>query len=138
MAINLNSTTPAAPTGGGNVTWQEDGSGNVSAYVTGADVLVGINTQTASYHAVLADAGALIRMNDASANSVTIDPDATTDFPAGSTVSVRQVGAGTTTIAAGAGVTITTPSSLILRVQYSTVQLIKVAADTWDLAGDTQ
>lgn len=30
--ITLNSTTPAAPTGGFNVVWQQDSSGNVSAY----------------------------------------------------------------------------------------------------------
>jgi hypothetical protein len=30
--INLNDTTPAAPTGGFNVKWQQDSSGNVSAY----------------------------------------------------------------------------------------------------------
>jgi hypothetical protein len=34
MASNFNSTTPAAPTGSLNVTWQTDGSGNDSAYFT--------------------------------------------------------------------------------------------------------
>jgi len=33
MAINLNSTAPAAPSGATNVIWQSDVSGNVSAYV---------------------------------------------------------------------------------------------------------
>lgn len=33
MAINLNGTTPAAPAGSTNVTWQNDVSGNVSAYI---------------------------------------------------------------------------------------------------------
>jgi hypothetical protein len=33
MAINLNDTLPAAPAGGVNAKWQEDISGNVSAYV---------------------------------------------------------------------------------------------------------
>ncbi len=32
--INLNSTLPGAPNGGQNVAWQEDGSGNVSAYTS--------------------------------------------------------------------------------------------------------
>ena len=31
--INLNNTLPAAPSGSQNVSWQQDGSGNVSAYV---------------------------------------------------------------------------------------------------------
>ena len=33
MAINLNDTTPAAPSGGVNVKWQSDGSNNASAYM---------------------------------------------------------------------------------------------------------
>jgi hypothetical protein len=36
MAINLNGVTPAAPSGSTNVLWQEDASGNVSAYVAGS------------------------------------------------------------------------------------------------------
>lgn len=37
MSSNLNNTTPAAPGGNTNVTWQSDSSGNVSGYVpTGA------------------------------------------------------------------------------------------------------
>jgi hypothetical protein len=34
--ITLNSTTPAAPTGGSLVKWQQDSSGNVSAYTGSA------------------------------------------------------------------------------------------------------
>jgi hypothetical protein len=51
MAINLNGTTPAAPAGSTNVTWQEDVSGNVSAYVsTGPTTLtpVDLTAQTAN------------------------------------------------------------------------------------------
>src|SRR5271165_7007977 len=36
MSIIFNSTTPAAPAGGKNITWQTDMSGNVSGYVSGA------------------------------------------------------------------------------------------------------
>ena len=37
MSTNFNNTVPSAPSGGTNVLWQNDGSGNVSAYVpTGA------------------------------------------------------------------------------------------------------
>lgn len=32
MSVNLSSTTPTAPVAGNLVTWQEDASGNVSAY----------------------------------------------------------------------------------------------------------
>lgn len=41
MSVNLSNTTPAAPTGGTNITWQNDGSGNVSGYIQSAVELVG-------------------------------------------------------------------------------------------------
>lgn len=41
MSVNLSNTTPAAPTGGTNITWQTDGSGNVSGYIQSAVELVG-------------------------------------------------------------------------------------------------
>jgi len=41
MSVNLSSTTPAAPSGATNVTFQTDGSGNVSAYITSAVELTG-------------------------------------------------------------------------------------------------
>lgn len=39
--INFDDATPAAPTGSGNVLWQTDGNGNLSAYVTTAPVIEG-------------------------------------------------------------------------------------------------
>lgn len=39
MSINLNNTTPAAATGGTNVTFQRDVSGNVSAYISAAQAI---------------------------------------------------------------------------------------------------
>lgn len=41
MSINLSNSTPAAPAGSTNVTWQNDVSGNVSAYITSAAELTG-------------------------------------------------------------------------------------------------
>jgi hypothetical protein len=41
MSVNLSSTTPAAPAGSTNVTFQTDGSGNVSAYISSAVELTG-------------------------------------------------------------------------------------------------
>ena len=43
MPMNLNNTTPAAPGSNVNVTWQADGSGNVSAYVTPGIVFTDYN-----------------------------------------------------------------------------------------------
>jgi len=41
MSVNFSNTTPAAPSGSTNVTFQTDGSGNVSAYITSAVELTG-------------------------------------------------------------------------------------------------
>jgi hypothetical protein len=41
MSVNLSSTTPAAPSGATNITWQKDGAGNVSGYTTSAVELTG-------------------------------------------------------------------------------------------------
>jgi putative heme iron utilization protein len=43
MAINLSSTTPVAPSGSTLITFQTDGSGNVSGYVTAAPTLFTAN-----------------------------------------------------------------------------------------------
>jgi hypothetical protein len=98
-----------------------------------------INPQTSSYVLLLTDACGYVRMNvTTTANTVTVPLNSSVAFPVGTNITVRQAGTGVTTIVATGGVTITTPSSLILRVQNSAVQLLKVATDTWDLMGDTQ
>jgi hypothetical protein len=95
------------------------------------------NNQTASYTLVLADAGKVVEVNNASAVNLTVPPNSSVAFPVGTVVEVWQQGAGQVTIVAGSGVTIRTPSTLILRAQYSSVSLRKRATDEWVLAGDT-
>lgn len=107
--------------------------------VTGPTVStwLNINTQAGDYTIELLDIGGLVRMTSSSANNLTVPAESTTYFPVGTTVSVRQAGSGQTTIVADGGVTITTPSSLSLRVQNSSIQLVKTGTNTWDLIGDT-
>jgi hypothetical protein len=111
-----------------------DAQGRITAASTG---VLGINTQTASYTLVLGDQAKLVRMNVGSANNLTVPLNASVAFPTGTVITVRQTGAGVTTIVATGGVTINSPSSLVLRVQNASVSLVKVASDTWDLSGDT-
>jgi len=84
----------------------------------------------------LGDAGGYLRMNNAAANIVTIPANATVAFPLGTSIEIEQAGAGQTTIATAAGVTIRSPGSLALRRQYATARLLKVATDEWVLSGD--
>jgi hypothetical protein len=96
------------------------------------------NEQTgATYTLVLTDAGKLVETNNASANTLTIPPNSSVAFATGSQIVVIQKGAGQTTLAAGAGVTINSKdSNLNITGQYSAVTLIKAATDTWYAIGD--
>jgi len=100
------------------------------------DGLIDINTQTASYTLVLADANKLVRMNVASANNLTIPPNSSVAFGVGTVLYVEQMGAGTTTVVAGSGVTINT-TALKTPYQYGTITLIQVSADVWNVLGGT-
>jgi hypothetical protein len=73
-----------------------------------------INDQTDDYTLVVGDVGKRVIMNKATANTVTVDDSI---FAAGDTIFIANKGAGTSTITAGAGVTINTSGSLAL-AQY--------------------
>jgi hypothetical protein len=104
----------------------------------GGDGLVEANVQTGSYTLVLADAGKAVEMDVASANDLTVPPEASVDFPVGTVIEVAQVGAGQTTIVEGTGVDVRTPETLVLTGQWSTVSLRKRGSDEWLLAGDVE
>lgn len=95
------------------------------------------NTQTASYTLVLADAGKAVEVNSASAATVTVPPNSSVAFPAGTVVEVYQHGAGAVTVAAGVGVTIRSRGGLLaLAGQYASASLRKRGTDEWVLTGD--
>lgn len=98
------------------------------------------NTRTASYTFVLGD-GAIpfvtVVMNVATANTLTIPPNASVAFPVGTILAAEQHGAGLTTWTAGAGVTIRSRGSLLaMGGQYAAASARKTATDTWLLSGD--
>ena len=112
--------------------WSEVPGGGQGGYAT-------MNAQTGTaYTLVLADAGALVTMSNAAANTLTVPPNSAVAFPVGTRVDIGQDGAGQTTVAAGSGVTIRTPETLKLRKQWGKATLIKRAADTWDLEGNLE
>lgn len=98
----------------------------------------GDNTQTGTtYTLALADKGKRVRMNNAAANILTVPPNATVAFPTNSRIELVQYGAGQTTIAAGAGVTIrSSGGDLLMYGQYSVAVLDKLGTDEWLLVGD--
>lgn len=102
-----------------------------------APAILTANSQAGtSYTLVLADAGKPVEMSSASTNTCTVPPNSSVAFPVGTVVEVGQYGAGQTTIAAGAGVTLRSASGLILRAQYSVATLRKRATDEWWVIGD--
>lgn len=100
------------------------------------DPTLTINAQTASYTLVLSDASKLIEVSNASANTVTIPLNSSVAFPTGTQINVLQTGAGQTTIAGTAGVTLNSTPGAKLRAQWSACTIIKRATDTWVVVGD--
>lgn len=100
-----------------------------------------IENQTATaYTLVLADAlGVIVNLVNAAAITLTIPPNSSVAFPVGSTITVRQGGAGQVTISPGTGVTICSRGNANkLAGQFAYATLIKSGTpDTWDLFGDT-
>lgn len=118
------------------------GGGTSGAVTVSFDYSVGNqaieNAQTGTtYTLVLTDAGKVVTMTNASANTLTVPPNSSVAFPVNSRLDIIQYGAGQTTIAAGAGVTLySAGSKLKLTGQYSGASLWKKATDTWVVIGD--
>lgn len=105
----------------------------VSAASGGTSVTV----QAGSYTLAAGDANTVVRINSASASVVTVPPNSSVAFPVGTIIEVTRAGAGTVTVAAGAGVTVNSRSGLLaIANQYSAASLLKVATDSWTLVGD--
>lgn len=99
---------------------------------------VATNAQTGtSYTLVLSDATKSVTMNNAASNTLTIPPNSSVAYPIGTQIVIGQLGAGQTTIVAGAGVTLRSYNSrLKLSGQYAVASVIKIATDTWLVAGN--
>ena len=84
----------------------------------------------------LTDAGQLIRMNNAGATTVTVPPNSSVAFGVGAQIIVAAKGAGTVTIAAGAGVTLRSKdAALAIDGQYAAASCVKIATDEWLVFG---
>lgn len=111
-------------------------TGATGATGPSGDPTLTINAQTASYTLVLTDASKLVEVSNASANTVTVPLNSSVAFATGTQINILQTGAGQTTIAGTAGVTVNATPGLKLRAQWSAATLIKRATDTWVVVGD--
>lgn len=108
-----------------------------TAFVDAAKRIVPSTVKTASYTLMIADAGTLVRMNVASANTLTVPPNSSAAIPTDSVIMVNQYGAGITTITPGTGVTLRPRGGLLaLNGQYASASLHKIATDEWLISGD--
>jgi len=104
----------------------------------GVPSITPIAEKTAAYTLTSTDEkDTIIEVNSGSAVTLTIPEDATVNFPVGSTLDIIQTGAGQVTIAGtGSAVVNGTPGTK-LRTQWSSVTLLKRAANSWLVFGDT-
>ena len=89
----------------------------------------GNNTQTGSYTTVLTDAGKVITMSNASANTVTIPANSSVAYVIGSRINILNLGAGACTPTAAAGVTIN--GTITALATNGSAAVIKTATNTW-------
>lgn len=87
----------------------------------------------------LADAGAYIRFTHASPSTVTVPPQSSVAWTADTEIHIRRAGAGNMTLTPGAGVTLNAPSGgTLVMTNAMSVTLKRVAADVWDVIGQTE
>lgn len=104
----------------------------VQADLNNVRVKADTNTQTGTtYTLVLADAGKIVEMNNAAANTLTVPPNSTVAFIIGTIIEVCQVGAGITSVAAGAGVTFRPTTPIAVSAQWESLRLRKRATNEW-------
>lgn len=93
-------------------------------------------TYTASHTADQGDVGKVCYMNSASANAFTVPPEGASPFLVNQVLTVCQMGAGATTLTAGAGVTISSAAGLILNAQYAFAGLVYRGSNLWYAFGN--
>ena len=103
-----------------------------------ATAMVAINAQTGTtYSVILTDDGKLVTCDNAASIALTIVPNSSVAFGIGTQINVMQLGAGTVTITAGAGVTLRSDGSkLKTNAQYAVATCLKIASDTWVVVGN--
>lgn len=98
-----------------------------------------VSDKTAAYTLVAGDQGSLLVFNSATDVNVSVPTDANMTFPIGGRIDVLTKGVGlVTAVAVTPGTTnVSGTPSTKTRATYSAMSLIKIAANTWVVVGDT-
>ena len=114
---------------------------NTTDTLTNKIIVQSINAQTTTaYVTVAADAGAIVTISNASANTFKLPTNASVAYAIGSTITLIQTGVGATTISAVTPATTTvlstgaTAASPVL-AQNKSATCIKTGTDTWYVVG---
>lgn len=84
------------------------------------------------------DENAIIVFTNASAITVTLPENATTELPVGFISHLHQQAAGVITVAGAGAVTVNSSRSLNTAGQYSALSVMKIATDDWVVVGDQE
>lgn len=112
-------------------------SGRLEVSSRPASAFSTVTEATTARTLLLTDAKRHIRCTNASAVAVTVPPQVSVRWVAGTEILVERAGAGSLTIVAGAGVTLRSPRTLVADAQYSVVSVRRVALNEWVVSGDT-
>jgi hypothetical protein len=98
-----------------------------------------VNTQDANYTFTVADGGKMVRHTDVTARAYTINPVASTAYPVGHTIIIRNVGSGIVTLTRGGGVSLRKAGSStdanVAVAQWGMATLVHEATDVWVVTG---
>ena len=111
---------------------------NETALDAKAPLTVARTAQTGTaYTLALADAGRVVTMSNAAANTLTIPANATVAFPVGTLINVVQIGDGVTTVTGATGVTVNGASagSAEISAKWQGLSLYKLAENEWVASG---
>ena len=99
-----------------------------------ADKYVSIRTQPADVDTLLvADDGGLVRYTAATATAVTVPQNSSVAFPVGTVITMRQAAAGVITLSGEGGTVLN--GNVSTNGQNSSIQIMKVDTDVWDVIG---
>lgn len=136
LAVSYGTTTGTAAQG--NDSRITGALSSATAATTYASLLVTTTSQAGTtYTLALADAGTVVELSSATPVTVTVPPNSGAAFPVGTSIVLRQYGAGQVTVAQGAGVTIRSRgAALKMAGQYAEATVTQRATDEWVLSGD--
>ena len=146
--VTTNANLTGVITSSGNATSIASQTGTGTTFVVATSptittpiIVQSINAQTtAAYVTVAADAGAIVTVSNASANTFKLPTNASVAYAIGSTITLIQIGAGATTISAVTPATTivlstgATAASPVL-AQYKSATCIKTGTDAWYIVG---